>query len=102
MSEARKEKSRGPEHLGHQLGGATAAGVGKWRTEAQTDTWTFSHPEGRASSRVLAMSQVMGNGGQPGNDGLWPRHGSMMVLLHADLAGHGSKLVFPLLWQRWL
>lgn len=48
------------------------------------------------------MSQVMGNAGQPGNDGLWPRHGSMMVLLHADLAGHGSKLVFPLLWQRWL
>lgn len=31
-----------------------------------------------------------------------PDSGSAMVLLHADLAGHGSKLIFPLLWQTWL
>lgn len=55
------------------------------RKQGQTRTLTFIHPEGAAQKQVaMAPMQGVGTG-----------------LLHSDLAGHSTKLIFPFLWQRW-
>lgn len=58
----------------------------------------------RGSASALAQSWVVGNeagGGMAQKQvAVAPIQAAGTSLLHTDLAGHGAKLVFPLLWQR--